>query len=1023
METQVENAIQIAWNPAADNEIKTQAINFLNQLRAEPTAAWQICLALFTRTPRADEVVRHVALEIVNLAVQQLDAQNLALIKDNLWNHIRQTYGPGNGEAVDTAHIQNKLTQTTTYLFTVLYPSTWESFFDDFRALAGDAAEIGTTNPTTTLLYLRLLGSIHDEIADVLMSRSPEESKRNQELKDHIRGRDAQKISISWQEVLAKWRQTDLGIVEMCLKTISKWVSWIDISLVVNEALLNNLFEIAGQQGVLSSDVPEARVRDAAIDTFTETVAKKMKASDKVQLISFLNLGNVVGQLIASPSLADQSVSTYDNDLAEAVAKLVNTTLTDVVKILDTDSADDSTKAQANELLRVFVPYLLRFFSDEYDEICSTVIPSLTDLLTYFRKIVKTNGTLPQEYASMLHPILEAIIMKMKYDSTANVVDEDEQTDEAEFEELRKRLHVLQQQVAAIDETLYIETLSTKIAGILGSFDQPDSGMSWRDVELALHEMFLFGELAVRNGGMYAKREPSSLAAARLIEMMTKMVESNVAAFDNYPVIPSTYLEICNRYSSFFEQNTSLIPRVLENFVRLVHSSHRRLKLRSWYLFSRFVKPLRNHIGPLCQTIIQAIGDLLIIKAELPNEDDDDMSSDDNGQSYDATFNNQLYLFEAIGHMLSSPSVPIESKVVYIREVLNPLFSDLEQNLSPAKGGDERATTQVHHLIEAIGTLGRGLVDTMPGAHGPAPPPEISEEFVRASEAILMALESLNSSITIRTAARFAFSRLIGVLGPRVLQQLPRWIEGLLSPSSTKDEMATFLRLIEQVVFGFKSEVLNMLDTLLTPLLQRVFSGLAEPTNGTDDEIQLAELRREYLNFLLVILNNDLASVFISNANQATFDTIITTIEHFARDPTDYPTARLGVSVLVRMTAVWGGPDIPPNDPSAQPSPTLPGFEAFAMTRFSPLAWSIPTSAGFNIKDAQARGVLGELAALKLEILKKCGHFYLERLRGELLSMGVDEQGTNEYLHALSTKGEKGFKQYFQQFVSRAAGN
>ncbi|KAF9635645.1 putative trna exportin protein [Lasiodiplodia theobromae] len=55
--------------------------------------------------------------------------------------------------------------------------------------------------------------------------------------------------------------------------------------------------------------------------------------------------------LIASPGLADQSVSTYDNDLAEAVAKLVNTTMFDIVKVLDTDSADDGTKQQANDLL------------------------------------------------------------------------------------------------------------------------------------------------------------------------------------------------------------------------------------------------------------------------------------------------------------------------------------------------------------------------------------------------------------------------------------------------------------------------------------------------------------------------------------------------------------------------------------------------------------------------------------------------------------------------------------------------
>lgn len=127
-----------------------------------------------------------------------------------------------------------------------------------------------------------------------------------------------------------------------------------------------------------------------------------------------------------------------------------------------------------------------------------------------------------------------------------------------------------------------------------------------------------------------------------------------------------------------------------------------------------------------------------------------------------------------------------------------------------------------------------------------------------------MALERLKGSSDIREAARFAFSRLLGVLGSRVLPQLPRWIEGLLSQTSSKDEMALFMRLLDQVVFGFKTEIFEILNTLLTPFLHRVFAGIGEPAAGTDDEIQLAELKREYLSFLLVILNNNLEAVLVS---------------------------------------------------------------------------------------------------------------------------------------------------------------
>ena len=66
----------------------------------------------------------------------------------------------------------------------------------------------------------------------------------------------------------------------------------------------------------------------------------------------------------------------------------------------------------------------------------------------------------------MLTPILNAIIMKMRYDETSSWGNEDEQTDEAEFQELRKKLQVLQKSVAAVNQNLYIEVLSNLDANV-----------------------------------------------------------------------------------------------------------------------------------------------------------------------------------------------------------------------------------------------------------------------------------------------------------------------------------------------------------------------------------------------------------------------------------------------------------------------------------------------------------------------------------------------------------------------------
>ena len=328
-------------------------------------------------------------------------------------------------------------------------------------------------------------------------------------------------------------------------------------------------------------------------------------------------------------------------------------------------------------------------------------------------------------------------------------------------------------------------------------------------------------------------------------------------------------MEICVRYYSFFEHHAHLIPGV-QNFLQLAHHPVKRVRIRAWYLFQRLVKQLRAHIGNIAESVIEVLSDLLVIQAEVPSEgsDNGDMSSEDHENSADTVFNNQLYLFEAVGTLCSTAAVPAEKQVVYVQSVMNPIFLDMERNLAAAKSGDERALLQIHHDIMALGTVARGFSEYVPGGstiqHGGPPVPEVSEAFCQVTEATLVALESLKTSFNVRTAARFAFSRLIGLVGSRILPQLPRWIDGLLTETSSKDEMALFLRLLDQIVFGFKTEIYGILDTLLTPFLQRVFAAIADPTRGTDDEIQLAELKREYLSFLHALLQNDLESVIVS---------------------------------------------------------------------------------------------------------------------------------------------------------------
>ena len=315
-------------------------MEFLQQVKESPEG-WQVCLPLFTRSPKPSAVVRLFALDNVNAAIQNryfhLNEQHLGYIRTTLMEYVRQEYTNGSNTA-DNAAIQNKLSQTMTYLFIMFYTSSWTSFFDELLSLTSSSGvdangQSRRDSLPGVVFVLRMLVSIHDEIADQLLVRTNEEQKRNAAIKDFIRDQDVRKLVTSWQEILNQWRGVNDDVVEMTLKVIARWVSWIDISLVVNDSFLGLLMQFLQGESVQGGD----RIRYAAIETLAEIAGKKMRGEDKLQLIEYLRLDRLVADLMKFPTLLDKH--NYDPELAEAVAKLVNTIYTDLVKMLDTVSS------------------------------------------------------------------------------------------------------------------------------------------------------------------------------------------------------------------------------------------------------------------------------------------------------------------------------------------------------------------------------------------------------------------------------------------------------------------------------------------------------------------------------------------------------------------------------------------------------------------------------------------------------------------------------------------------------------
>lgn len=316
MEVNIDQAVNIVLQPNADLSLKQQAIAFCDQIKNSPEG-WQVCLSLFIKIPKISEQTRLFALQVLEYTIKsrvnELTSESVNFIKNQIFEWIKQEFSPIESKIIDPPFLHNKLSYFFALLFVALYTTSWSSFFIDILSLIQNSSQNEKSHTKAVEFYLRVLLSIDEEIADQHIPREPNEIHRNNTLKDKIRLNDMHHLTESWYGLMIKYQQTNNSIVELCMKVISKYVSWIDISLIVNNSYMTFIF------GLLSNQ----QLRNTACETLVEIVSKKMKHIDKLELIFLLNITEHISKL----NLEE------DPDFTKSLAKLVNSQIIELICI------------------------------------------------------------------------------------------------------------------------------------------------------------------------------------------------------------------------------------------------------------------------------------------------------------------------------------------------------------------------------------------------------------------------------------------------------------------------------------------------------------------------------------------------------------------------------------------------------------------------------------------------------------------------------------------------------------------
>jgi hypothetical protein len=105
---------------------------------------------------------------------------------------------------------------------------------------------------------------VDQDIISLDVPRSAEEAKQSMHFKDSMRERALSDIAAAWCRLVAAYSAADPATAVAVLDTVQRYVHWIDIGLVANDAFVPLLF------GALAA--PQEQLRGAAADVLTEIV-------------------------------------------------------------------------------------------------------------------------------------------------------------------------------------------------------------------------------------------------------------------------------------------------------------------------------------------------------------------------------------------------------------------------------------------------------------------------------------------------------------------------------------------------------------------------------------------------------------------------------------------------------------------------------------------------------------------------------------------------------------------------------
>lgn len=572
----LEKAILITFDEtgAVDSVLKSQAVAFCQRIKETPSIC-SICIERlwFSKLVQVQFWCLQSLHEVIRLRYSSLSPEEKSFIRKSVFsmacyeglddnNAVRVLEGP--------AFIKNKLAQVLVTLIYFEYPLIWPSVFIDFLPNLNKGA-------TVIDMFCRILNSLDDELISLDYPRSTEEVAIAAQVKDAMREQCVVQMVRAWYDIVSMYRNSDPELCSTVLDSMRRYISWIDIALIVNDAFIRLLFEL------MLGDEFLDQLRGAAASCILAVVSKRMEPRSKLTLLQSLQMSRVFG-LIAEDN---------DSELVSKAAVLLTGYATELLDCSKRVNAEDA-KGVSMELLNEVLPSI--FCVMQNHEVDTTF--SIVQFLSEFVSTMKSLPSLSERQLLHVGQILEVIRMQIRFDPSyrdnLDVLDKFGREEEDRMVEFRKDLLVLLRSVGRVAPDVTLNFIRNSFASAVSSSVERNV----EEVEASLSLFYALGE---------SLSDETMRSGSGLLRELVPMLLSTRFPCHSNRLVALVYLDTITRYMKFIQENTQYIPLVLAAFLdeRGIHHPNANVSRRASYLFMRVVKMLKAKLVPFIETILQ----------------------------------------------------------------------------------------------------------------------------------------------------------------------------------------------------------------------------------------------------------------------------------------------------------------------------------------------------------------------------------------------------------------------------------